>query len=206
MPFEADIEVPLVLQRIRDIDVVRRQLRVFLANRAIALGWVLKDFCKPFAHRLFTAARWLAPEARRFLVHRTGWRHRHRRIFEFTTDNSHLSRLRLVVSFLIVLAFVVLLDFALRTTAADTQPVLEASATGFESQIPSQRAALSVSKSPMQGFVSETGSLPRAQIAPVPLPMKKPKLVYKDPNGKKANPVTQKRMAQQKSARPKSMR
>jgi hypothetical protein len=199
MPFEADIEVPLVLQ-------VRRQLRVFLANRAIALGWVLKDFCKPFAHRLFTAARWLAPEARRFLVHRTGWRHRHRRIFEFTTDNSHLSRLRLVVSFLIVLAFVVLLDFALRTTAADTQPVLEASATGFESQIPSQRAALSVSKSPMQGFVSETGSLPRAQIAPVPLPMKKPKLVYKDPNGKKANPVTQKRMAQQKSARPKPMR
>ena len=199
MPFEADIEVPLVLQ-------VRRQLRVFLANRALALGWVLKDFCKPFAHRLFTAARWLAPEARRFLVHRTGWRHRHRRIFEFTTDNSHLSRLRLVVSFLIVLAFVVLLDFALRTTAADTQPVLEASATGFESQIPSQRAALSVSKSPMQGFVSETGSLPRAQIAPVPLPMKKPKLVYKDPNGKKANPVTQKRMAQQKSARPKSMR
>jgi hypothetical protein len=199
MPFEADIEVPLVLQ-------VRRQLRVFLANRAIALGWVLKDFCKPFAHRLFTAARWLAPEARRFLVHRTGWRHRHRRIFEFTTDNSHLSRLRLVVSFLIVLAFVVLLDFAMRTTAADTQPVLEASAIGFESQIPSQRAALSVSKSPMQGFVSETGSLPRAQIAPVPLPMKKPKLVYKDPNGKKANPVTQKRMAQQKSARPKSMR
>jgi hypothetical protein len=199
MPFEADIEVPLVLQ-------VRRQLRVFLANRAIALGWVLKDFCKPFAHRLFTAARWLAPEARRFLVHRTGWRHRHRRIFEFTTDYSHLSRLRLVVSFLIVLAFVVLLDFAMRTTAADTQPVLEASAIGFESQIPSQRAALSVSKSPMQGFVSETGSLPRAQIAPVPLPMKKPKLVYKDPNGKKANPVTQKRMAQQKSARPKSMR
>ena len=199
MPFEADIEVPLVLQ-------VRRQLRVFLANRAIALGWVLKDFCKPFAHRLFTAARWLAPEARRFLVHRTGWRHRHRRIFEFTTDNSHLSRLRLVVSFLIVLAFVVLLDFALRSTATDTQPVLEASAIGFESQIPSQRAALSVSKSPMQGFVSETGSLPRAQIAPVPLPMKKPKLVYKDPNGKKANPVTQKRMAQQKSARPKSMR
>lgn len=199
MPFEADIEVPLVLQ-------VRRQLRVFLANRAIALGWVLKDFCKPFAHRLFTAARWLAPEARRFLVHRTGWRHRHRRIFEFTTDNSHLSRLRLVVSFLIVLAFVVLLDFALRSTATDTQPVLEASAIGFESQIPSQRAALSVSKSPMQGFVSETGSLPRAQIAPVPLPMKKPKLVYKDPNGKKANPVTQKRMAQQKSARPKPMR
>jgi hypothetical protein len=199
MPFEADIEVPLVLQ-------VRRQLRVFLANRAIALGWVLKDFCKPFAHRLFTAARWLAPEARRFLVHRTGWRHRHRRIFEFTTDYSHLSRLRLVVSFLIVLAFVVLLDFALRSTATDTQPVLEASAIGFESQIPSQRAALSVSKSPMQGFVSETGSLPRAQIAPVPLPMKKPKLVYKDPNGKKANPVTQKRMAQQKSARPKPMR
>jgi hypothetical protein len=199
MPFEADIEVPLVLQ-------VRRQLRVFLANRAIALGWVLKDLCKPFAHRLFTAARWLAPEARRFLVHRTGWRHSHRRIFEFTTDYSHLSRLRLVVSFLIVLAFVVLLDFAMRSTATDTQPVLEASAIGFESQIPSQRAALSVSKSPMQGFVSETGSLPRAQIAPVPLPMKKPKLVYKDPNGKKANPVTQKRMAQQKSARPKPMR
>jgi hypothetical protein len=112
------------------------------------------------------------------------------------------------VSFLIVLAFVVLLDFAMRTTAADTQPVLEASAIGFESQIPSQRAALSVSKSPMQGFVSGTGSLPRAQIAPVPLPLRKPAVVYKVPKGKGAKGIrdTQKRMAHQKAARQKQMR
>jgi hypothetical protein len=60
----------------------------------------------------------------------------------------------------------------------------------------------------MQGFVLETGSLSGAQIAPVPLPLRKPERVYKVPNekGAKANPTTKKRMAQQKRARPKPMR
>src|SRR5262249_51226696 len=52
----ADIETPLVLQRMSDIDVVRRRLRILLATRG--------------AHRLFNTTRWLTPEARRFLVHR----------------------------------------------------------------------------------------------------------------------------------------
>jgi hypothetical protein len=60
----------------------------------------------------------------------------------------------------------------------------------------------------MQGFVLETGSLSGAQIAPIPLPLRKPERVYKVPSGKgaKANPATKKRMAQQKRARPKPMR
>jgi hypothetical protein len=59
----------------------------------------------------------------------------------------------------------------------------------------------------MQGFALETGSLSGAQIAPVPLPLRKPERVYKVPHGKKAkaNPTTQKRMAQQEKARPKRM-
>ena len=58
----------------------------------------------------------------------------------------------------------------------------------------------------MQEFDLETGSLSGAQIAPVPLPLRKPERVSKVPNGKgaKANPATQKRMAQQKRAQPKA--
>lgn len=44
--------------------VVSGGFRIVLANRLIALGWALKG-CKPCAHRLFSAARWLVPEARR---------------------------------------------------------------------------------------------------------------------------------------------
>ena len=54
----------LVTKRINRIDVSRR-VRWFLANGLIALGWGL---C---AHRLFTSARWLVPEARRFYIQRT---------------------------------------------------------------------------------------------------------------------------------------
>jgi hypothetical protein len=177
-----------VTQRISDIEVSRRRLRLFLANRAIALGWSLKGSCKPCARLLFTTAKWLVPEAQRFLVHRSGSHNRNRRIFEFAV---HLSRLlsriqpRVVGGFLIVLAFVGSLDLAMRSTAT---PV-------------------SKSSEPMQGFVLETGSLSGAQIAPVPLPLRKPERVYKVPNEKKAkaNPTTQKRMAQQEKARPKPM-
>jgi len=185
-----------------DIEGSRRRLRLFLANRAIALAWALKGSCKPCAHWLFTTARWLVPEAQRFLVHR---------IFECTADlSSGISRLKLFVGvgFLVVLGFLGLLDLAMQTTAIATQPAEEASAFGHEPQISSESAIFSVSKSPepIQGFVSETGSLPRAQIAPVPLPIRKPERAYKVPNGKEASAATQKRMAQQKNARSKSMR
>ena len=166
-------------ERMSDIEVSRRRLRIFLANGAIALGWALKGSCKPCAHLLFTTARWLVPEAQRYLVHRTGSQHRHRRIFEFAADlDSLLSRIQphVVVGFLIVLAFVGLLDLAMRTIAADTQPWVGNSAFWHGPQIPSESKIVSVSKSsePMQGFVLETASLSGAQIAPVPLPLRRP--------------------------------
>jgi hypothetical protein len=185
-----------VPQRMSDVEVSRRQLRIFLANRAIALGWTLKGSCKPCAHGLFTTARWLVPEAQRFLVHRTGSQHRYRRIFEFAVDlGSLLSRIQphVVVGFLIVLGFVGLLHLAMQI---GTQPVVENSALGHDPQLPSETMAL----------VSETGSLPTAQITPVPLPVRKPEKVYKVPNGKRSNAVTHKRIAQQKTARPKPVR
>jgi hypothetical protein len=186
-------EPPLVTQRISDIEVSRRRLRIFLADRAIALGWALKGSCKPCAHRLFTTARWLVPEAQRFLLRRIGSPNRNRRIFEFAV---HLGRLltliqpRVVGGFLIVLAFVGSLDLAMRTTATDTQPLVENSAFRHEPQIPSESKIVSVSKSsePMQGFVLETASLPGAQTAPVPLPLRNPERVYKVPNGKAPSP------------------
>jgi hypothetical protein len=107
-----------------------------------------------------------------------------------------------------VLAFLASLDLATRTRAINTQPLVENSAIPHE--IPSESKIVSVSKSlePMQEFVSETASLPRAQIAPVPLPLRKPEVVYKVPNGKGAKGIrdTQKRMAHQKTARQKQMR
>jgi hypothetical protein len=194
---------PLVTQRLRDIEVSRRRLRMFLANRAIALGWVLKGFCKPCAQRLFTTARWLVPEVQRFLVHRTG---SHNRNFEFDAAlGTLLSRLQprgVIAGILIVVIFLGSLDFALRSTATDTQLPVQNSAFQNESRAPSENKILSVSKSsePIQGFVSETGSLSEPQIAPVPLPLRKPERVFKAPNGKgaKTNPTTPKRMAQQK--------
>ena len=171
---------------IGNIEVSRLRLRTFLANRAIALGWALKGFCKPCAHRLFTTARWLVPEARRFLLHRTGSHNRNRRIFEFAVYLGRLlSRIpsRVVGGFLIVSAFVGSLDLAMRATATDTQPLVQNSAFRHEAQIP-----------------LETGSLSGAQIAPVPLPLRKPERVYKVPNEKKAkaNPTTQKKWLRKK--------
>jgi hypothetical protein len=131
-------------------------------------------------------------------VHRTGSQHRHRRIFEFAVDlGSLLSRIQphVVVGFLIVLGFVGLLHLAMQTVIG-AQPVVENSALGHDPQIPSETTAL----------LSETGSLPTAQITPVPLPVRKPEKVYKVPNGKRSNAVTQKRIAQQKTVRPKPVR
>ena len=58
---------PLVVTNRMSEIVVSGGFRIFLANRLIALGWALKG-CKPCAHGLFGTARWLVPEARRFLV------------------------------------------------------------------------------------------------------------------------------------------
>ena len=194
----------LVTKRIVGIEVSRR-LRLFLANRLIALGWGLKGFCKPCAQRLFTSARWLVPEAQRFLIQRTVSHNRNRRTLQFAAAlRTLLSSIpsRVVAGLLIVLAFLGSLDLATRTRAIDTQPLVD------EPQIPSESKIVSKFPEPMQEFVSETASLPRTQIAPVPLPLRKPQVVYKVPNGKGAKGIrdTQKRMAHQKAARQKQMR
>jgi hypothetical protein len=171
---------------------VSRRLRIVVAKRLIALGWALKGSCKPCARWLFTTARWLTdPQVQRFLVQRTGLHTRNRRLFEWL-----LSRIqpRVVCGFLIVLTFVGLLDLAMRNTATTTQPLTENSAFLDEAQT-------------MEAFVSETASISEAtQIAPVPLPLRKPERVYKVRKAAKANPATQKRMAQQKKALQKPMR
>ena len=102
---------------------------MFLANRLIALGWALKGSCKPCAHRLFTTARWLVPEAQRFLIQRTVSHNRNRRTLEWL-----LGRIqpRVVGGLLIVLAFVGLLDLAMRATATDTHSPIENSSFQHE--------------------------------------------------------------------------
>jgi len=199
-----------VTQRLTDIDISRRRLRIFLANRAIALGWALKGCCKPCAHRLFTTARWLVPEAQRYLVHRTGSYNRNRRIFEFAVDLGALfcriQPLGVLVGFVMVLVILGFLNLVVPTPKADTQPIVENSAFQQEPQIRSE--ILSASKPSAAAFVLETGSISGAQIAPVPLPSRKPERISKVLNGKaaKANPATRKRMAQQKRAQPKPVR
>jgi len=175
-----------------------------VANRALALGWALKGACKPCAQRLVTTARWLVPEAQRFLVQRVSSYNQNRRFFEWL-----LSRVqsRVLAGLLIVVAFVGSLNIAMRNAATDSKPLVE---NRQEPKIPSEINIVSVSESsePMQDSVLETGSISGAQIAPVPLPLRKPERFYKALNGKgaKATPATKKRMAQKKSARPEPMR
>jgi hypothetical protein len=180
-----------------------RRLRIFLANRALGLGWALKGACKPCAHQLFTTARWLVPEAQRFLVQHISAHKRNRWLFEWLFSRAQP---RIVVGFLFVL-FVVALDFTMRP-ATDAQPLAENSAFRQDSQIPSAVNVVSVSKSsePMQEAVLQTGSVPGVQTASVPLPLRKPERVYKAPNGKgagaKANLTNKKRIAQRHKALP----
>ena len=205
-------EAQPVTQGINDINDSRRRLRLLLANRAIALGWALRGFCKPCAQRLLNIARRLVPEIQRFLLHRTGSHNPNRRIVELAVAFllSRIQPLAVVAGLVIVLVLLGSLDLTLRTSATDTESLVEISAFRHEPQIRSGSSVVSVSKSSetMQGFVSETGSISRAQIAPVPLPLKKPESVSQVPNGKaaRANQASQQRMAQQKRARPKPMR
>jgi len=176
---------------------VSRRLRILLANRVLALGWALKGACKPCARRLFATARWLVPEAQRFLLQRISAKNRNQLLFEWLLSRIHP---RIVAGLLIVLAFWGALNFALRTTATETAPLVDSSAYPQESQA-SPEGIVSVSKSsPTQDSALETGSISAAQIAPVPLPVRKPARVSKVATGKggKANLKTQKRMVSAK--------
>ena len=87
----------------------QRRLRIFFANLAVALGWALKRSCKGCAHRLFATARWLVPEAERFLVLHLHSHNRHRRMSNFMGDLgvllSRMQALRIAAGFMIVLFF-----------------------------------------------------------------------------------------------------
>ena len=164
---------------------VLRRFRVFLANLAIALGWALKRSCKGCAHRLFTTARWLVPEAQRFLVHRSGDNH-HWRISILL---GHEQSRRVAAGFLIVLVLLRSLDLATRATAISTQPALGRSAF--------QYGSLGKSSETMQEFSSRPAPVSATQSERVPLPTRKPQR----PDRKGSERSHSKRMAQQKSAR-----
>ncbi len=67
------------------IEVSGHRFRIFLPSRAIALAWELKGSCKGCAHSLLATAKWLVPEAERFLVLRTGsYSHQRRRVIPVT--------------------------------------------------------------------------------------------------------------------------
>ena len=178
---------------------VSRRHRIFLANLAIALGWALKGACKPCAHGLFTTARWLVPEAQRFFVQRLSAPDRSPMSFEWLRSRMQP---RIVAGLLVVLAFWGALNFALRTSAKDTQALVDGSASQQEPPGSPESNIITVSKSsPTQGSVFETGSISAAQTAPVPLPDRKPARGSKVANGKGAAaiPATQKRTASAKN-------
>src|SRR6476661_2604790 len=151
-------EAQPVTQGINDINDSRRRLRLLLANRAIALV-ALRGFCKPCAQRLLNIARRLVPEIQRFLLHRTGSHNRNRRIVELAVAFllSRIQPLAVVAGLVIVLVLLGSLDLTLRTSATDTESLVEISAFRHEPQIRSGSSVVSVSKSSetMQGFVSE---------------------------------------------------
>lgn len=152
-----------------------KRTRIVLANFALSLGWALKGACKPCAHRLFITARWLVPEAQRFLLQRFSTQDRNQLSLRWLLA---LMQPRIVAGFVIALAFWGALNFTLRTTADDTQPLV---ANGAFQQAPQGSSKdVSVSKSlPSQDSVSDTGSISAAQIATVPLPIRKPTRVAK---------------------------
>jgi hypothetical protein len=186
MPFEEGIETEP-----SPGGPVRRRIRIFLANLDVALGWALKLSCKGCAHRLFTTARWLVPEAQRFIVLRTGSHDHDRRILKFAANLSSLLNqlvpLKVVAGALIVLALLGSLEFVMRATAIITQPLVGDSAFQLESQIEPAHAT---------GMRSEA----------IPLPTRKPRSAYSVSNETGSIPRTKERMAQQKRARHKPRR
>ena len=177
---------------------VSRRIRIFLANLALAIGWTLKSACKPCAQTLFTTARWLVPEAQRFLVQGSGALNRNQLSFEWLRSRIQL---RVVAHLLVALAFWGALNFVLKTTTNHTQPLLDNPALQEASQASPGGNVVSVRKSSQtQDPAWETGSISEAQPAPVQLPHKKPARVSKVANGKgaKAIPAAQKRTAPEK--------
>jgi hypothetical protein len=168
----------------------QRRLRIFFANLAVALGWALKRSCKGCAHRLFATARWLVPEAERFLVLHLHSHNRHRRMSNFMGDLgvllSRMQALRIAAGFMIVLVLLASIDLVTRATATSTQPLQETPPLQLESKIASKNQR-SVRTTP------DTGRVSAAQSEAVPLPTRK------------LQADTRKRMAQQKRARPKAM-
>jgi hypothetical protein len=164
----------------RNLEDSGRQLRIFLANQAIALGWVLKGSCKACAHRLFACARRLVPEAQRFLVHRAGSHNQYQWVLKFAPDLISLlhriQSLRVAAGLLIVLVLLGSLDLVTRAT---------------------------LRKSPelAQGTIFEPVPVSGTKLEAVPLPTRKPPIAYKISKKKAANAATQKRMAQRKSAK-----
>ena len=164
----------------RNVEALEPQLRIFLANQAIALGWVLRGSCKACSHRLFACARWLVPEAQLFLVHRAGSHNQYRRVLKFAPDLSSLLHgipsLRVAAGLLVVLVLLGSLDLVTRAT---------------------------VRKSPelAQGTIFDPVPVSGTQLEAVPLPTRKPAVAYKISKKKAANVATQKRMAQRKSAK-----
>ena len=168
------------------IEVTGRRSRIFLAHRAIALGWALKGSCKVCANRLFAIAGWLVPETQRFLVLRTGSHEHPRRIMKFAADVrtllSPIVPLKVVAGALIVLALLGSLELVTRATAITTRPFGGDSAFQLGSQI-------------------EPAPAGEMQSEVIPLPTRKPQSAYSVSDETGAIPVTQKRVAQRKSAR-----
>jgi hypothetical protein len=159
------------------VEISAREFRIFLANWAIALGWLLRSSCKSCAHRLFGGARWLVPEAKRFLIRRTGSHAQHRRPLNFAPDLVALLHrvpaLRLTAGLLIVLLLLGSLDLAIR-------------ATGRKSSESAQDDVLKFS-----GTQSEA----------IPLPTRKPQVAYKRLKKKAANAAALKKLTQRKNAK-----
>ena len=64
---------------------IGHRFRILLASQAIALAWEVKGSCQRCVHSLFATAKWLAPEADRFLVLRKdSYGHRRGRVISVT--------------------------------------------------------------------------------------------------------------------------
>ena len=162
----------------QSIEVSGRQLRIFLANQSIALGWALRGSCKACAHRLFACARWLVPQAQRFLVHRTGSHNQYRRVLNFAPDLSSLlhriQSLRVAAGLLIVLVLLGSLDLVTRATVR-------------------------ISPELAQGPIFEPVPVSGTQLEAVPLPTRKPQVAYKIPKNKAAKAATKKEWLSEKA-------
>jgi hypothetical protein len=167
------------------IGISGHRFRIFLANLAIASGWVLKGSCEACAHWLFALARWLVPEAQRFLVLRTDSHDQHRRILKFAANLSTLSSqivpLKVVAGALIVLALLGSLELVTRATAITAQ---------------SKLSELTQEPAPVSGMKS----------AVIPLPTRNPQGAYRISSETGSIPPTKKRIDQQKRARHKPRR